>query len=53
MNRFEEMNVTEQQEISGGTVIIGPFFINQKAIELGALLGAKIAVATAKLLSGK
>lgn len=58
MNRFEEMNVTEQQEISGGA-IIGPVvpvllpFINEKvaAAAVGAVLGG--AVIVAKLLSGK
>ena len=53
MNRFEEMNVAEQQEISGGSAILGPFYVNQKVIELGASIGAGIGLAVAKLLSGK
>lgn len=56
MNRFEEMNVTEQQEISGGA-ILGPFIINQKIAELvapvvaGAVAGAFMGAM--KVLSGK
>lgn len=58
MNRFEEMKVTEQQEISGGA-IIGPVvpvllpFINEKvaAVAAGAVLGG--AVIALKVLSGK
>ena len=55
MKRFEEMNVTEQQEISGGA-IIGPVllpFINEHvaAAAMGAVFGG--AVIAMKVLSGK
>ena len=56
MNRFEEMNVTEQQEISGGGVILPilPFqFFTEKVagVVAGAVAGA--VVGAMKVLSGK
>ncbi len=58
MNRFEEMNVTEQQEIGGGAIIgpvlpVLPPYIVEKvaAVAAGAVLGG--AVIAMKVLSGK
>ena len=59
MNRFEEMNVIEQQEISGGAIIVPvvpvlpPVVLPVKVagVVAGAVAGA--AVGAMKVLSGK
>ena len=59
MNRFEEMNVTEQQEISGGGIIgpVGPLLppivlpVKVAGVVAGAVAG--VVVGAMKVLSGK
>lgn len=54
MNKFEEMNVTEQQEINGGSgVITGPVLPNPYIVKLGAFLGATSVFGAVRLLLGK
>ncbi len=55
MNRFEEMNVTEQQEISGGSFFpvmpVLPYW-QVKLIEKAATAGAVVGVVAGGLFSG-